>query len=116
MDSQLQLYYSNPETIQYVTSFHERELYAYKDVVSSFFRRFVFSFRIDFLGLDFFYLSFSFRVIVLDKVKYDDVMVFEVVVKCIDIGCKLKINSKDLIRLPSRFKKLPPQVIFCLNN
>ena len=69
-----------------------------------------FSFIIVFHELVFFDRSFSFRVIVLDKVKYDDVMVFEVVVKCIDIGCKLKINSKDLIRLPSRFKKLPPQV------
>lgn len=32
-------------------------------------------------------------------------------VKCIDVGCKFVIDSKDLIRLPSRFKKLAPQAV-----
>ena len=51
------------------------------------------------------------RIKILDNYHADGEMVYKVVVKCIDVGSKLIIDTKDLIRLPSRFGKLPPQVL-----
>lgn len=42
MDTQLQLYFADPNKLRYVSSFVDDDLYAYKDVESSFFRRFLF--------------------------------------------------------------------------
>ena len=53
---------------------------------------------------------------VLDVLKRDTNIAYELLVSCIDYGTKYKIHVFDLIRLPSRYKKLPPQAVevyFC---
>ncbi len=42
--------------------------------------------------------------------KRDNNIAYELLVRCIDYGMKLKISVFDLIRLPSKFKSLPAQV------
>jgi len=86
----LQFYFSNPANIKDLTAFKQNEIYAFKDIESSIFK----------------------RIEIKEVVKRDDSVAYEIKVKAIDYGAKYKISTHDLIKLPPKFKQLPPQVIF----
>jgi hypothetical protein len=90
-----QLYFSHTsqddgenKRVRRVTEFKERELYAYKDITTSLYK----------------------RIRVLSPILNDGKIVYEVLVRCIDYGCNINISTYQLIRLPTRFRTLPPQV------
>ena len=87
-DTELQFYFSNPDNIQELTNFKQDDFYAFKDIESSIFK----------------------RIAIKDVTKRDNNIVYEVKVKAIDYGANYKISTHDLIKLPSKFKQLPPQV------
>lgn len=89
LDLEMQLYFSDPESVRYVSKFREDEMYAYKDTTTSIFK----------------------RIKIIDIVKKDGKIAFELVVKCIDYGSKFSISTQDLVKLPAKFKDLPAQVI-----
>lgn len=88
-DADLQFYFSNPDNIKDLTNFKQNEIYAFKDIESSIFK----------------------RIAIKEVIRKDDSIVYEIKVKAIDYGAKYKISTHDLIKLPSKFQKLPPQVI-----
>jgi superfamily II DNA/RNA helicase len=93
-DAELQFYFSNPDNITDLNSFKEHEIYAYKDIDTSIFK----------------------RIAIMKITKQDKNIVYEVKVKAIDYGVNYYISTHELIKLPSSFKKLPPQaleVFFC---
>lgn len=91
-DADLQFYFSNPDNIKDLTDFKQNEIYAFKDTESSIFK----------------------RISIKEVIRKDDSIAYEIKVKAIDYGAKYKISTHDLIKLPSKFQKLPPQVKFCL--
>lgn len=87
-DADLQFYFSNPDNISDMTNFKQNEIYAFKDIESSIFK----------------------RIAIKEITKSVDSIVYEVKVKAIDYGANYRISTHDLIKLPSKFKKLPAQV------
>jgi hypothetical protein len=65
---------------------------------------------VSFILFYFILFIFSSRIKVVQITKRDGSIVLEVIAKCIDYGTMYKIPTTDLIKLPSKFKELPPQV------
>lgn len=95
MDLELQLYYSNASNVKEIsTKFEKNDMYAFKDISNNLYK----------------------RISILEVINRDNNIAYEIIVNCIDYGTKLKLHVFDLIRLPSRFKRLPAQaveVFFC---
>jgi superfamily II DNA/RNA helicase len=88
-DMELQAFFSNTENIEYSSSLKENEMYVFKDISTSIYK----------------------RVVVTHISKRDKLVVYEVIVQAVDYGAKYSISTTDLIIIPDKFRKLPPQAV-----
>ena len=87
-DEKLQSHFSKPDSIKSLTEIEESEIYAFRSKES---------------------LTFK-RVIIKEITECENNIVYEMRVKAIDYGAIYRLPTNALVRLPSEFKRLPPQV------
>ena len=90
-DLDMQMHFADERNVVYLDSFKQKDLFAFKDRHTSIYK----------------------RIAVCELIRCDEQIVFEIVVRLIDYGATMRISTHELVQLPERFKRLPPQAVEC---